>query len=320
MRRIIIIANTYYQLIFAMQMKLTIFENEDVVLLLSDHSRNANEVFNGLKRQKLFSQVCFIHSKGLLDSRNSLERLKDFFDISFKSKNRYSFYLKDVDNRKFDELICFNYYIDIIGIYSILSEINSNIKISLFEEGIQSYGVRLKETRRRQAIEHIRKLQGKKNAVEAGDKFYCYYPILYKGPLQPVAVPTVSSDSECSNRLRELFCVDSSKFNYPQRYIFFSSVYDFEGGEPIGELEVVRRLGDLLGRDNLIIKCHPRDNRGIFEKEGFTVDKNSNIPWEVIQLSGDFSDKVFLTATSGSVLAGSFLTNKPITTYYLYKL
>lgn len=44
------------------------------------------------------------------------------------------------------------------------------------------------------------------------------------------------------------------------------------------------------------------------------------IPWEAIQLSGDFSDKVFLTINSGSVLSGSTMSEKPVKTFYMYKL
>lgn len=53
---------------------------------------------------------------------------------------------------------------------------------------------------------------------------------------------------------------------------------------------------------------------------GFNVDVNSSIPWEAIQLSGDFSDKVFLTINSGSVLSGSTMSEKPVKTFYMYKL
>lgn len=97
-------------------------------------------------------------------------------------------------------------------------------------------------------------------------------------------------------------------------------MYDFEGGAPIGELELVKKIGELVGNENLIVKTHPCDTRRVYEKNGFYVDDNSNVPWEVIQLTGDFSDKVFLTANSGSVLAGSFMSDKPIRTFYLYKL
>ncbi len=104
-----------------------------------------------------------------------------------------------------------------------------------------------------------------------------------------------------------------------KKYFFFTSVYDFEGGEPIGEYELVCKIADLVGKENLLVKTHPRDVRTIYEDEGFIVDKNSDIPWEAIQLSKDFSDKVFLTATSGSVLAGSFMSENPPKTFFMHK-
>lgn len=83
---------------------------------------------------------------------------------------------------------------------------------------------------------------------------------------------------------------------------------------------MVCKVADLVGKDNLLVKTHPRDKRTIYSDNGFKVDKNSNIPWEAIQLSKDFSDKVFLTVNSSSVLAGSFMSEKTVKTFYLYKL
>lgn len=65
------------------------------------------------------------------------------------------------------------------------------------------------------------------------------------------------------------------------------------------------------------VKTHPRDSRTIYKDHGFNVDVNSSIPWEAIQLSGDFSDKVFLTINSGSVLSGSTMSEKPVKTFYM---
>lgn len=75
------------------------------------------------------------------------------------------------------------------------------------------------------------------------------------------------------------------------------------------------KVANLVGKDNLLIKIHPRDLRTIYSDNGFNVDKNSLIPWEAIQLSSDFSDKVFLTINSGSVLSGSTMSEKPVKTF-----
>ena len=320
MDRVLIIVNTYYQLILAIQMKLTVFKENDVVLLISDHSIGAERVFERLKLIEMFEQVGYIRSKGLVNNRKTTEKIGDFIDIALKRDNRYSFYLRDVTNHYFDEMICYNYHIDMIGLYSLLSQVNRDVKMSLFEEGILSYGIEFSETIGRKIIEKTRKIQGKKNVADGAYHFYCYYPKLYSGSLKPVEIPVISPESECSSILKKLFNLNSETLQYPQKYIYFSSVYDFECGEPIGEFDLVKRIADLVGKDNLIIKTHPRDTRTVYRDYGLTVDKNSEIPWEVIQLSSDFSEKVFMTATSGSVLAGSFMSEKPTKTFYMYKL
>lgn len=320
MKRILLIANTYYQLIISIQMRLTIFKNNEVILLLSDHSKNAENICAKLNTTGIFQQTCFIKTKGIVNNRKRSEKFCDFLDISFRNRNRYSFILQNICDLSFDELICYNYGIDIIGLYSILSMYNKNIKVSLFEEGILSYGVYFEDNYRRKLIKSVRRLLGKKDISSAFYKFYCFYPQLYEGSLETVTVPSISANSDCADILRKVFNINADKLYYPQKYFYFSSVYDFECGDPIGEFELILKIADIVGRENLIIKSHPRDIRSIFTDNGFLVDENSSIPWEVIQLSGDFSDKVFMTATSGSVLAGSFMTDKPTKTFYMYKL
>lgn len=320
MSRVVIIANTYSQMILAMQMNFTVFKDSSIVLLLSDHSKNTDVISERLNNENVFEKVCYFHSKGLVAGRTKADKLKDFKDITFKKTNRYSSYIEGIDDLRFDELICFNYNIDIIGLYSILSDVNSDIKVSLYEEGVLSYWVYFDDNYRRKLIRSFRHLRGKKDISEAFSKFYCYYPELYKGDLETVKIPSVAPGSECSKLLKKIFLLEDDKLAYNEKYIFFTSVYDFEGGEPIGEYELVMKVAELVGKDNLVIKTHPRDERDVFEKSGIRVDKNASIPWEAIQLSKDFSDKVFLTATSGSVLAGSFMAEKPSRTFYMYKL
>ncbi|HGT1350754.1 TPA: hypothetical protein ACMUTV_003105, partial [Enterococcus faecium] len=124
-------------------------------------------------------------------------------------------------------------------------------------------------------------------------------------------IPLVTAGSRTALQLSDIFnpMIDIYK---EKKYIFFTSVYDFEGGEPVGEYELVCKIADLVGKDNLIVKTHPRDVRTIYKDNGFIEDKNSSIPWEAIQLSGDFNDKIFMTINSGSVISGSTMSAKPV--------
>lgn len=321
MKRMLVIANTYSQLIMAMQMNLTIAKNDEVVLLLSDHSKGTRNICDQLKKNDIFSEAYYINTKNILALRNKAEIIKDYADVALRNTNRFVTYLNEIKNRFFDELIVYNYGVDIIGLYSILYTINKNIRVSFYEEGVLSYTYCVKPTRnmKRNMVKILRNISGRKDISASFHDFYCFYPKLYKGDLIPVSVPHIFAGDECSLQLKLVFAIDSKTLQYDQKYIFFTSVYDFEGGAPIGEFELVSRIAKIVGKNNLLIKTHPRDTRTIYQASGFSVDANSEVPWEVIQLSKDFSDKVFMTVNSGSVLAGSFMTEKPTKTFYMYK-
>lgn len=314
----LIIANTYYQLIMAIQMNYTVFNNDSVTLLLSDHSQNAKSISGNLNDLHVFTRTCYIETNGIISRRSRGDKIIDFWRISFLKSNRYTSYIKQLNDLFFDEIICFNYNIDIYGLYSTLYNYNENIVVSLYEEGVLSYGVRADINYRRNIIKMARHIFGKKDITDAFGSFYCFYPSLYYGPFETIRVPHIKVNGECIDILKKVFNV--SKLEYQEKYIFFTSVYDFEGGESIGEFELVSEIGEVVGKNNLLIKIHPRDTRTIYIDNGFKVDNNSSVPWEVIQLSQDFSSKIYLTATSGSVLAGSLLTDKPPRTFYMHKL
>ena len=100
------------------------------------------------------------------------------------------------------------------------------------------------------------------------------------------------------------------KKDLKEKYIFFASSSDIDGNS-FGETNIILKIAELVGKDNFIVKCHPRDNRNIFENYGIKVFKENNIPWEVIQIINDYSDKVFLTVTSGAfITVESWLQSK----------
>ena len=141
LRRILIIANTYYQMIMAIQMNYTLFGDDKVTLLLSDHSKGTDIISERLKACNVFHEVHYVRTKGIWDMSKA-DMLVNFFKITLGKNNRFSACLDAVDNLYFDELLCFNYNIDTYGLYSVLYNYNKEIKVSLYEEGILTYGVK----------------------------------------------------------------------------------------------------------------------------------------------------------------------------------
>lgn len=316
----LIIAKTNYQIIFAMQMKNTIFKDDYVTMLVCDHSIDADIYAARLNELQIFSELHFVVTMGACDVRTKRQKIEDFFDITFRQNNRYRNFTKSLVEKKYDEMIVYNYTIETYGIHALLSQYNRSISVSRYEEGILSYNGYNMLTGRRKLINNLRKIQGKPSIEDCLKNFYCFYPQLYQDNLIPCFVPLIKQNDSIIVLIKKTFNVGSRKQQYNEKYIFFTSVYDFEGGKSVGEYELVCKIADLVGKNNLLVKTHPRDTRTIYIDNGFNVDENSAIPWEAIQLSGDFSGKIFMTLNSGSVLAGSTMSEKPIKTYFMYKL
>ena len=64
---------------------------------------------------------------------------------------------------------------------------------------------------------------------------------------------------------------------------------------------------------------HPRDTRKIYEKHGIEVMRESFIPWEVIQLNLNMSDKILLTVNSGAFISISALYGNDINAKFLLR-
>lgn len=208
----------------------------------------------------------------------------------------------------------------VINIFSMLYEKNPGMCCSSLEEGIFSYGLIPQKCAgiRAKLTFGAREKLGKQNILDCTSSVYCFYPELYQGSLTPIPIPLFNQNEQLLSILNKIFPISTQTDQYNRKYIMLTSVYDFEGGAPVGEFELTQKIAEIVGKENLLIKLHPRDFRTVYEDAGFTVDRNSDYPWEVIQLSMDFSDKVLLTANSGGVLSISMVMKQKPIVFFLY--
>ena len=73
-RKILFICNTYYQLIVAMQLALTVFEEDEVDVILSDHSVGAKKVADRLQDTRVFRDVLYLETLKFYASKEGLFR------------------------------------------------------------------------------------------------------------------------------------------------------------------------------------------------------------------------------------------------------
>lgn len=306
----LIICTTYSQLLLAVQLKLTLFKDDEVDLWLSDTSKGSEEVYKRLNDILLFHQVSFVEYQKFLYNQGVAKNLLDVIRYNFGVISEFSFY---------DEIIFHNLTLKIYEIADYYHKMDYNTKWSRFEEGIFSYNSDVAKSHRVSISRKIRKITNRPDVFLLISRYYCVFPSLkdtYK-EWEFVAIPNFSvTINSLRKYLNHIFNYYPEKLN---RYIYFASSSDIDN-TPFGETELVIKLADYVGKDNLLVKMHPRDKRSVYADHGIKVMENSFIPWEVIQINIKPSDCIFLTVNSGSFITITAMLNKPVLGYFLYNI
>lgn len=321
MKNIICLCCTYFQLIIVLQMKETIFKNDNISVILTDDSKNSKEIYKNIKEMKIFKDIFFYPKAKMTHSRfYKFLLVKYLFNAIFGNK----YFCKVSKKRKYDIFMFYNYDLLSQIIFSSLTKYSYEIQVATYEEGFISYEEIYEEQERKfqyKFIKLIKKMMHKRCLYEEIYAFYCFLPAIYKGSFSTIEIPKIDiNNKELTRVLAKIFNINEKKINYDKKVIYFSTAIDFENGEENAEVELVDNLAKLLGKENIMIKIHPRDNEKRFTKLGVEIDNNSFVPFEIMQLMIDFSDKIFLTTMSGSVLTISSIVDNSPPIIYLYPL
>ena len=321
-QRILFICNTYMQLITAIQLKLSIFEDVQADLIISDHSVNAHSIGERLQTCRIFSRIHNINSKEIMYDQGKLADLKDVMNVTFCLGNKFKSLLWQ--DTAYDAIFYYNLEPLLVCAYDESSKNGVKPRCVCYEEGILSYASIIhgyNTCPRMKVIHYLRGLLRKENISDLTKDFYIYYPELFPSDRGVChKIPYLSrEDHVFIKTVNTIFDYHPEEEHYLQKYLFFASSADIDGN-PVGETELVMRVSDMVGKENLLVKMHPRDGRHVYEEQGISVSRNSAVPWEVIQLNHHFDDHVFLSVSSGSVLNTSAMLDDHIPTFFLYPL
>lgn len=305
----LIIVNTYFQLMTIINMCLNNLKEDVNDLIVTDKSADMEEKINKLKEYNIFKNIYYVKSKDICIDKN---KVKKYLTYLFDRKKILTVELKEV----YDYLYFFNY--DLLT-YCTLDEIakkNKNVKCKKYDEGFISY---LYDVKNNNINNIVRKLLLRKNIDKSIEAYYLYHPDLIcydsKYPIEKIKVLD-KSDEKLKSIYNNIFNYTKDKIK--QKYIFFEESFFCDGGKDVNDLELILKIAETVGKENLLVKLHPRNKINRFAEYGIATNKTIGIPWELIQMNDDFSDKVLLTISSGSVLASKLYFNDNIKTYLLF--
>lgn len=297
----------------ALQMKLTIFKNSNIDICITDHIPNTSLRVEGLIKTNLFRDVILFNSIGIVKRKGILRKIADsiYYGVGFSHLEKRL--------GEYEEIILYNYDVSSYEIINALEKKEKNFIISKYDEGLFSYNTEFYiKGIRFDIIEFLRRIRNKKNVLERIKFFYCMYPQLKTIHPEWISIElpklTVQIESLKKCIVKVFGMIDC---NIEQKYIFFASSSDIDNCS-YGEIDILRKIIAKVGRENLIVKKHPRDIRDIYDQLGVPVFKGSDLPWEVIQILLSMADKILITVTSGAFISVSAMLESGYKGVFLY--
>ena len=122
------------------------------------------------------------------------------------------------------------------------------------------------------------------------------------------------------NCIYDYLNVQSSPDKYDERFIFFEESFACEGN-PINDLQLLQQISDIVGKNNIVVKTHPRSTEERFKKNGFKTNTNTVVPWEIVALNlTNIEEKIFIGVCSGSMFNPKLIFDLNVNVVSLHQL
>ena len=310
-KRKLFICNSVYQVLVAVWIKYYKFKNCDVDIIITNHMNGYDNIAGNLEKTSVFNNVFTVKSSGIrkthplynLKFLRIISKLFSFLKIKGYAKSNL-----------YDELFIANYDPFSINLFKALNR-NSNkkVKLNFFEDGISTYS-NFYEKFYFATSPHDKN----KYVYPRADCFYLFNrnAMLWTPDCKIEQIEPISCEYEFVSIVNKIFDYNNMIDLYDKKYIFFEEGYYADSGY-MEDVELVEKIAQIVGKENIMVKIHPRNPENRFEKLGYKTNKNTSIPWEVILMNNDFSDKVLITIASSTIINSMALFNKKIVSYSL---
>lgn len=319
MKKKLFLINTHFQLITSLQ----IIDKENIKhvdFIITNNLNGYKEIIKRLNKLKFVDTVYAAEIKNFTIPKNNFQRLKNMKDVLIGSKS-ISKFLKNFNGRGYDNLYFYNLDFFTYILYDFVRKESQNITVNRFEEGFSIYLSFVCKKKSEKLCDIIASLFNRFSVKEDIENVFLYHPefLTYDLNYNIKTIPLLSKkDKKFKELINYVFNYNGEQLLETNSIIFEECFYTDSGF--MDDVPLFYKICEMIGFKNVSIKLHPRNKIDRFSKLGIRVMKNSSIPWEVIQINNDFSDKTFITITSGSVLASMLYFGENIKTIFLYKL
>lgn len=286
------------QVLITLRLLTSAYAHTEADIIISQAINGYQNLVAGARKTGLFHTVYSANNrktrpnKPLYRISRLAEIIRDlYYAIRFAQKKTYN------------ELLFSNLSIFTILLFNILLRCNQQLRLSLFEDGISTYTKAFANADKTQSLH--RRFVNHKGVLDQMTAIWLLRPELlqWQPPVNAIRqLPLLdANDRTFMQAVNTLFDAHNLKDEYKEKIIFFEESY-FADGIPVEDVQIVQQLAQLFGKDNIIVKIHPRNPINRFHQLGFKTNTDIAIPWEVIMLNRNIADKILVTIASGAAV------------------
>ena len=320
-KRVLFVAAQHFQVMVAWQLRSTILKDDYVDLILEDGSAGMKTLYERLSKTSFFDKVYFVKKETY---KSYSEKIRNaFFRYVFDKKLRYFDEFGFEPEQDYDE-VYLNHFTHFATMLIQRLSAEHDVKVYRFEEGYGSYldgfCYQKKSTAAVFALKNaFAPVLGLPNVVRQIQGDYLFSPErrLFETDRKAYKIPPFGVKNEELRAFLRCAYGDVPDSEFDRKYIFFEeNIKD----SSIDDFGLVMKIAEKVGKENLMVKLHPRRPVDRFSEHGIKVSKTTGIPWEAILMQYDFSDKTIMTISSGIVFSSRLYLKSNIKTYMLFKV
>ena len=329
--KILFMCNTPYQLLMASNIAWTRYNGKSIEVIVSNHFNSKKIVENINITKNIFSKAYYVESleysrrKGNFASQSKKGTERLLYGQNVKKMLEYFVNLDGI----FSELWLANFesFSELLFNY-IRRYINKSVKVYCYEDGQGSYyDDFFFNTREYEKSFKRRCFERYFLNIIYSTEVFCGYYVMYPEDMvftPPVPVcriePFDINDRNFLDNINSIFDYEKCNDIYDLPIIFFEESYYADGSEMIDDVGIIERLAESIGRDNIMVKLHPRNPINRFKRLGYKTNKNTEIPWELIVLNQEISKSILISISSSAVLSAYTIKGIRGRSIYLSKI
>lgn len=310
--RVLFCAESVYQLFNSITLRMTEKREQECDIVLSSATTWQEDMILRLKESGIFGKVY------MPDTRTVEHRFWDLdLEMKINAVDDPSLFFDTVPFQPiYSELFCpiDHMYWKMIYRYEIVNGLQPTI--TMYDEGVRAYTMDLPATDRKKY------LNGRYTAapfIDAVKAYYLYQPEVYSVKNYAYELRQIPNPAE-SSEVKEALC---NVFGYEQMpaepYIYLEDFF-FADSYITNDFELFKQVADIVDKENIIVKRHPRDKFDRFSPLGYKTVENSVVPWEIQLLANDLSSKVLISVSSTSILTPYIIFNSDMHVISLEKM